>query len=1008
MDNKKTNIRVSWLQLAVTATLALASGAALPADRAFVETDELRIVYYDPGEFDLVPHVTQSFLSGLADHKRVWGYVPNDGVTVFLRDWQDGGNATAHWAPRNLIDFDIAPSYDPYETFSSADRFEATAVHELAHLATTDRASPEDYRWRHFLHGKVAVNSAHPETLLYYYLTGPRGATPRWYLEGSAVFMETWMTGGVGRAQGGYDEMLFRAMVQDGAKFYDPLGLVSKGTEIDFQTGANAYLYGTRFMDYLAVTYGPEQLLAWWRRDAGSRRYYADQFQQVFGLSLNESWHRWIDFEHDFQRKNLQSVHEHPLTEFHDITHRDLGAVSRSYLSRDGSRLYTAVRYPGQVAHLVAISRRDGSVTPLAEIKGSKGYTVTSLAFDPQTETLFFTSNNVSTYRNLEAHDLRTGKTRMLVRAGRIGDIVFNPADRSLWGLRFVNGRDVLVRLPPPYKEWFRLYTFAPDEEAFDLDLSPDGTLASVSVSSLGPRIGAPHVTQVRVMRADALLRGDAAPLHALTMGSAVPEGFVFSPDGRYLYGSSYFTGVSNIYRYELATEKLDAVSNAALGFFRPLPLDDSRLIVLRYSAQGFVPTQIEAQPTEDLSAVSFLGEQVAEKYPQVQSWVTQVPSTIPYQQQVVRQGPYRPARELELDSLIPVIEGYQGASAVGGNARFSDAVALGANARFSDPVGLDWINLDASYSPDDSLPPEQRLHAMITAHIPEWTAGAAWNRDDFYDLFGPTKRSLPGYNGYLSYDHFLIYDLPQTLDVQAKVAYYGDLVTLPGFQNVLSPYGNLATLEVGIVSVDTRSSPGAVDAETGTLWSLKAHAYGAPGEFIPRITGTFDVGFPLPLDHSSIWLRTGAGVSSGGRDNPLANFYFGGFGNNYVDSGANGSAQRYRELLSLPGFDIDALQGKSLARAMLEWCLPPLRFEALGSPGFYASWARPELFITALQSDFNNAAYRQEAHDVGAQVDFQLHVMHRWPMMLSAGVARGFAGGGLGRNEFMLSLQML
>ena len=104
----------------------------------------------------------------------------------------------------------------------------------------------------------MAVSSAHPETLLYDYLTAPRAIAPRWYHEGSAVFMETWMRGGVGRAQGGYDEMVFRAMVQDGAKFYDPLGLVSKGTVIDFQTGANAYLYGTRFMDYLAFTYGPQ------------------------------------------------------------------------------------------------------------------------------------------------------------------------------------------------------------------------------------------------------------------------------------------------------------------------------------------------------------------------------------------------------------------------------------------------------------------------------------------------------------------------------------------------------------------------------------------------------------------------------------------------------------------------------------------------------------------------------------------------------------------------------
>src|SRR5262249_1814169 len=150
------------------------------------------------------------------------------------------------------------------------------------------------------------------------------------------------------------------------------------------------------------------------------------------------------------------------------------------------------------------------------------------------------------------------------------------------------------------------------------------------------------------------------------------------------------------------------------------------------------------------------------------------------------------------------------------------------------DPVGLNWINVDTSYSPDESVPSKQRLHAMITAHIPEWTAGAAWNRADFYDLFGPTKRSLAGYNGYLQYDHYMIYDPPQSMSYMAKVAFYGDLETLPGFQNVPSPTSTLSTLEGALNSVDTRYSPGAVDAETGHIWTLKAHAYAAPGEFIP------------------------------------------------------------------------------------------------------------------------------------------------------------------------------
>lgn len=986
-----------WGSLFPAASLVVTVVIALPvrADPKFIETLDLRIVYYDPDETYLVPHATQSFLSGLATHERLFDYTPDGRVNVALRDFGDRGNAGARAEPRNRILFNIAASSDPYETVNSGDRFESIAVHELTHIVTMDRPAPVDTFFRHLFHGKVELDSAHPETLLYYYLTVPRSTAPRWFHEGSAVFMETWLSGGRGRAQGGYDEMVFRAMVHDNARFYDPLGLASKGTEVDFQTAANDYLYGTRFMDYLGYTYGPQRLLDWWRRDSGSRRYYADDFKRVFGLPLEDSWRQWIEFEHQFQKRNLQSVHEHPVTPFRDLTRKDLGAVSRSYLSPDGSRLFTAVKYPGQLAHIVSIARSDGAVTELREVKGAAGYSVTSLAYDPATGTLFYTTNNYN-YRNLEAFDLRSGKSRMLLKAARIGDIVYNPTDRSLWGLRLNNGYVQLVRVPYPYRQWRRLYTFPALERAYDLDLSPDGTLASVSVSAPGKKPGLPQVTQVRVLRTEALAAGDATPVHTFVMGAAVPESFVFSKDGRYLYGSSYYTGVSNIYRYELATEKLDAVSNAETGFFRPLPLDETHLIVLRYAAKGFVPTFIEAQPTEDLSAVTFLGEQVAEKYPEVLKWTAPPPSSMPYESSIQREGTYQRMRELSLESLIPVVEGYDGAKGVG--------VA----ARFSDPLSYAWVSSKLSYTPDDAYPSKQRLHVSTDGRYKDWTAGAAWNLADFYDLFGPTKRALSGYNGYIGYDHALVFEPPATTDFIAKVAYFGGLDTLPGFQNVASPSKNLFTAEAGFVGSDTRRSPGGVDDETGYRWSIKSHAYGAAGDFIPRISGTFDVGFPLPLDHSSIWLRSGASVSEGSHADPLANSYLGGFGNNYVDEAAHGGAQRYRELLSMPGFDLDALNGKSLIKGTLEWCLPPLRFESLGSPGFFVSWGRPELFVSALETNPDSTGYRHSAEDVGGQLDFQLNVMHRQPMMLSIGFARGFSYGGLGKTEFMLSLQVL
>ena len=121
-----------------------------------------------------------------------------------------------------------------------------------------DQAAGSDRMFRRLFGGKVLPITEQPESILYFYLTSPRVAAPRWFHEGIAVFVDTWMAGGLGRVQSGYDEMVFRAMVRDNAPFYNPLGLVSKGTDIDFQLEINSYLYGARFMTWLARRYSPE------------------------------------------------------------------------------------------------------------------------------------------------------------------------------------------------------------------------------------------------------------------------------------------------------------------------------------------------------------------------------------------------------------------------------------------------------------------------------------------------------------------------------------------------------------------------------------------------------------------------------------------------------------------------------------------------------------------------------------------------------------------------------
>ena len=107
------------------------------------------------------------------------------------------------------------------------------------------------------------------------------------------------------------------------------------------------------------------------------------------------------------------------------------------------------------VDHIGALNTKDGSIQRLADIKRAVLYRVTSLAYDPKTGTAFFTNDNLA-MRDLMAVDVKTGEERMLLEDARIGEIVFNPSDRSLLGVRHNNGIALLVRIPYPYTDWYR------------------------------------------------------------------------------------------------------------------------------------------------------------------------------------------------------------------------------------------------------------------------------------------------------------------------------------------------------------------------------------------------------------------------------------------------------------------------------------------------------------------------------------------------------------------------
>ena len=956
-------------------------------DLTTLETKNLDLLYFDPIQTYLTPYIARSFENALAFHERMFDWKPWERTTLLLKDFSDYANAGARASPNNAVLIDVAPLSISMETFTPGERFFTITNHELAHVAAMDVWNKRDARWRRFFHGKPMPIQEHPESILYNFLATPRVNTPRWYLEGSAVFFETWMSGGLGRAQGGYDEMVWRARVRDNEKFYSPLGLESEGIAVDFQVGVNDYLYGTRFFSYLALKYGPQKAVEWLRRDEGSKGFYASQFKHVFGRRLDDIWDEWIAFEHDYQKASLAKLSVYPLTQTVPLAPQGLGSMSRGFVDTKTNSLIAAFRYPGTIGFIGRMDLANGKLTKLQEIKGMMLYKVTSVAFDQQARTAYYTEDNYA-FRDLMAVNVDTGRRKMLIRDARIGDFVVNPADKSIWGIRHENGLATIVRVPPPYEGFNQIHTFKYGQVPFDLDISPDGKLLSVSFGEIN------GTQTVRVWKLDELsTEVEPVEVAKLALPPSTPEGFVFAPDGKSLYGTSYYTGVSNIFRFDIASQKFDAVSNASTGFFRPIPQPDGSLIAYEYSGKGLQPVRLQPKVQQDLGTIEFLGTKLVNDRPELKTWGVGSPAKVPLDSLITARGKYRGEDRMKFAAMFPIIEGYKG------------AVSPGYFFHWEDPLQFNQVNLSFSISPINQLETKDRFHARLQYKTLNWDLQYRHNGADFYDIFGPVERSRRGEAFIVKYNRTTIYDPPRQLDLFAGGAAYFGLETLPGAQNIPSPK-NIGSFGVGARYTNTRKALGGVDHEKGIAWRTLADVDWdmLGGKAFPKVYGGIDYGVPLPMANSSAWIYASGGLAWGEPLHPLAAFYFGSFRNNYIDER---SEKRYREAESFPGFEIDEIAARRFAKVTGEINLPPVRFAEVGTPVIYLSHLRPALFAGAMVTE----APEGDSHhyyDLGAQLDLNFTVALRLPMIFSVGAAAGWQDGRYRKTELLASLKIM
>lgn len=950
------------------------------------QCDNLDMIYFGDRYSYLLPHINKTYRNAITFHGNFWDY-HNKMTYVVLNDFEDIGHAGALVMPYNQVQLGIECYSFAFSIIPSNERFQWLFNHELTHVTMADKPNKQDLVFRKIFHGKIRRNEEVPISALWSYFTTPRWYSPRWYQEGIACFMETWMSGGIGRAMGPYDEMYFRTLVNENEPLYSLVGLETEGTSNNFLVGANAYLYGTRFVDYLALQYGMDTLKKFYSRTDDSKAFYANQFKKVYRQPVNKVWKEWLLWEKEFQQKNIAEIKKYPLTPFLPVVKKPLGNVSNYTYNPSTGKIYAAVNFPGDISQIVEIDIYSGKLRKIAVLDSPLLYYSTDLAYDPVNEKLFITEHN-NHYRNLVEIDIKKKKKKVINPLTRTGNLVFNKADESLWGIRNDNGYSTLVKIPKPYRVVVPIYTAPFGQTFFDPAISGKGDRLIASLSGIAGE------QSLIMFDLKELEQGNTKYETILKLDDNTLNQFKFSTDDRYLIGTSYYTGVSNIWRINLDNSDFELLSNTETGLFMPLQITPDSLLVLKFHCDGMVFGKMPVKVLEDANSIEYLGNKIHDKYTEVEKWTLPPASQLQTDSTVAINTKYVLLKEMKFANAFPDIAGYK------------KTVVVGYRFNFRDPLGISNLNLFIATSPWSSYKLKQKLHFMVDWKWWDWHFTANYNPADFYDLFGPTIRSRAGYSLGLEYERRYTLKSPLEYNFKIGVYTYGDMEVLPGYQNVEFSIKNMQATMASFGISKVRKTLGAVEDEKGVKWEVGNNSYLVNGKFYSSFISNQDFGFLLPLIRNThFWIRTGVGQSLGNRQSPLSCFYFGGFGNNYIDW--QPSAQ-YRNALAFPGAQIDEIQAYNFAKVMGELNLRPIRFKKVGVSWLYPTYIKSSFFGTCLLTDFDKTDKQSHYFNAGAQLDIQIVMFSYLKTTWSFGYAHLWNADSREKDMLMFSLKLL
>jgi hypothetical protein len=545
--------------------VVLASGgrigdAAEPTQQWYtVSTPHFRVHYYRSIRHDLKEVAQRVARSAERAHEvlaPLFRHTPSSPTDIVVTDDTDSANGSARVIPYNTIRVFAAPPESRSYLHDYDDWLYLLVLHEYVHILHIDT-----------IHGLPRlVNAILGKTW------APNQIQPRWFIEGLAVYYESLETAGGRNRASIYDMILRMAVLEDALLDIDQISSPTR----HFPRGAVPYLYGGRFIQYLAERFGKDALTKLSHRYGGTALPYSlnRAAAEVFGAGYVELYQQFS--EHLRRKYELQKsvIEQRGLTTFRRVTKHGWSVGSPRF-NAAGTELVYVARDGRSHDMIRIIDASTGTVRRELYNLGALG-----VDFTPDGRRIVYGRGvrwrTFHGYHDLFVEALEGGAPRQLTDGLRAREPAVSPDGEQVAFVSCDLGRCNLMRVPLQGGAPVLLVRGATTDQFFTPRWSPDGRQIVFSRHHGGRRDIALYDQQ----------DGRVEPL---TRDTALDMDPVFSSDGQRIYFSSDRTGVFNVYCIELASQEIRQVTNVLGGAFAPAPsTTGGQLYYVGFSSKGF------------------------------------------------------------------------------------------------------------------------------------------------------------------------------------------------------------------------------------------------------------------------------------------------------------------------------------------------------------------------------------------------------------------------------------